>query len=240
MSDIDTSRGAGRSWFRTLDDVLRGRYPGGDGDAAPVAPGGRLVGLGLLLGALCGAFLASYALLRGPDGSGRQVFAGALKVPLLFALTLLVTFPSLYVFAALQRLPLRCGALLRLMGVSILVHLCVTTSLAPVFAFFAASTDSYPFLLLLQIAFFAIGGGLGLMVLRGAARAVLAGPMAGGDGTRTVIGVWCVVYAVVGAQMGWLLRPFLGRPDLPFEWFRAPEGNFLLGVGAAIRSLFGT
>ena len=54
-----------------------------------------------------------------------------------------MTFPSLYVFAALQRLPLDLRNLLRLLLVAILVHLTILASLAPVFAFFAASTKSY-------------------------------------------------------------------------------------------------
>ena len=42
--------------------------------------------------------------------------------------------------------------------------------------------------------------------------------------------VWIVIYGLVGAQMGWLLRPFIGSPDLPLEWFRVREGNFYLSL----------
>jgi hypothetical protein len=48
--------------------------------------------------------------------------------------------------------------------------------------------------------------------------------------------MWIVAYAVVGAQMGWLLRPFIGKPGAPFEWFRAREGSFFLAV---VQHLFG-
>jgi hypothetical protein len=43
---------------------------------------------------------------------------------------------------------------------------------------------------------------------------------------------------VVGAQMGWVLRPFIGNPSQPFEWFRARESNFFEAVLNAIRTLF--
>ena len=47
---------------------------------------------------------------------------------------------------------------------------------------------------------------------------------------KTVFGCWVVVFALVGAQMGWVLRPFIGSPDVPFEWFRERESNFFESV----------
>ena len=49
---------------------------------------------------------------------------------------------------------------------------------------------------------------------------------------------WLVVYGVVGAQMGWVLRPFVGTPDLPFEFFRERESNFLEGFLRSLALLF--
>jgi hypothetical protein len=50
--------------------------------------------------------------------------------------------------------------------------------------------------------------------------------------------VWLVAYAVVGAQMGWLLRPFIGNPATPFTWFRARDGSFFLAVLTHVFGLF--
>jgi hypothetical protein len=38
--------------------------------------------------------------------------------------------------------------------------------------------------------------------------------------------------------MGWLLRPFIGNPGLPFEWFREKEGNFFKAVSGALYNVF--
>lgn len=273
-----------KSLFGTLDRVLRGGYTQrrelASGQIA--VPVRRLITLCLLLGGSYGVCLGSFAALRGADSAAVQVLASALKVPLLFVLTLLVSFPSLYVFGALQRLPLDGRNTLRLMLLAIVVNLCVVASLGPVFAFFAASSTSYPFLLLLNVAIFAIGGLLGLMVLRRATREMFRPPMpvsppsppptlqpsgvpsgqapgapplppiaSAGPGdeparhrleasmqTRRLLQVWGLVYGVVGAQMGWLLRPFLGSPDAPFQWFRDREGNFLVAVLHTIKQLF--
>ncbi len=53
-----------------------------------------------------------------------------------------------------------------------------------------------------------------------------------------VFRIWLFVFALVGAQMSWVLRPFIGHPDIPFTWFRAREGNFFLAVWKTIISFF--
>jgi hypothetical protein len=49
--------------------------------------------------------------------------------------------------------------------------------------------------------------------------------------------VWILTYGVVGAQMGWILRPFIGAPGAPFELFRPREGSFLQGIYHAIQHM---
>ncbi len=57
---------------------------------------------------------------------------------------------------------------------------------------------------------------------------------------RYIFRIWVIIYGLVGAQTGWLLRPFIGSPDLPFEWFRARgDGNFFMAVMQQLRNLGG-
>jgi hypothetical protein len=58
-----------------------------------------------------------------------------------------------------------------------------------------------------------------------------------GRHTRLVFGCWVVVFALVGAQMGWVLRPFVGNPTIPFSWLRERKSNFFEGVLEALRTL---
>jgi antibiotic biosynthesis monooxygenase (ABM) superfamily enzyme len=37
---------------------------------------------------------------------------------------------------------------------------------------------------------------------------------------RLMLAVWSTLYAFVGMQMGWMLRPFVGSHDLPVVFFR--------------------
>jgi hypothetical protein len=46
----------------------------------------------------------------------------------------------------------------------------------------------------------------------------------------SIFRVWVLVFAVVGAQMSWVLRPFVGSPDKVFTWFRERTGNFFQTV----------
>ena len=56
---------------------------------------------------------------------------------------------------------------------------------------------------------------------------------------RSTFQVWVVIYALVGAQMGWILRPFIGSPELPFQWFRGREANIFVDIIRTIGKLLG-
>src|SRR5688500_17586644 len=91
--------------FRTVDELLRGSHtkPETLQKGAIELETDRLLTAVAVLGMTYGAFMGLYAVMRGGEGSLRQIGASTLKVPLLFLLTLVVTFPSLYVFSALAQ-----------------------------------------------------------------------------------------------------------------------------------------
>ena len=234
-------------WLAELDRLLRGS-PSHESDLAQGRVGfsaRRLVLLVIVLGALYGAAMGVYGGLGGRAGGWMYVLSGAVKVPLVFLLTLLVTFPSLYVFAALANSRLRARETLRLLIASIAVMLGVLASFAPVTLFFTVSTDSYRFMLFLNVLFFTIGGcvGLGFLnraiaaVFRGSHREGTAGDSALPDGAlqrphgegaeraRGIFRLWLIIFAVVGAQMAFILRPFVGNPQIQFAWFRVRWSN---------------
>lgn len=55
---------------------------------------------------------------------------------------------------------------------------------------------------------------------------------------KAVFTIWMIVFGLVGAQMSWILRPFVGSPDIPFQWFRPRGSNFFEAVMNAVRSVF--
>ena len=80
-----------------------------------------------------------------------------------------------------------------------------------------------------------------LIVDAGAGSGPLAasGPEVRGQQVKLVFGCWVTAFALVGAQMSWLLRPFLGSPDRPFSFFRARESNFFEAVWSHLTRLLG-
>ncbi|MBA4062464.1 MAG: hypothetical protein C0501_01920 [Isosphaera sp.] len=257
--------------LRELDRVLRGEATdrpalARDGLAVPVGP---LLRVSALLAAGYGVCMGVYGLAARAEPEVRQLLADAVKVPALFLLTLVVTFPSLYVFNALVGSRLGARELARLMAAAVAVTVAVLAGLGPIVAFFSLTTTSYAFVVLLNVAVFAVAGGFGLAFLLRTLEKLTARPAptpapaaetelvpAGEDeapaapptpppappatdvGVTAVFRVWVVLFAVVGAQMSWVLRPFIGSPTEPFTWFRPRESSFVEAVLRSFRALF--
>ena len=124
-----------------------------------------IIGMGVLYGACMGSF----ALANTPDKTIAllQTLSSMGKVPILFFATLLVTFPSLYVFNALVGSRLTLVSVWRLLLSGLAVMMTVLSSLGPIVAFFSISTTNYPFMLLLNVVVFGLSGFLGLKFLLG-------------------------------------------------------------------------
>jgi hypothetical protein len=60
-----------------------------------------------------------------------------------------------------------------------------------------------------------------------------------GNDVKVVFRVWILVFGLVGAQMSWVLRPFLGHPGTEFALLRARESNFFEAVLSALSHLLG-
>jgi len=266
-----------RKFIGDIDRLLRGGFTRREDLAAGriQVPVEALVVMGIVLGMLYGAFMGLYGATRPANASVLHVFANVVKVPLLFLLTLAVAFPSLYVFSALADSRLRLGETLRLLLAAIVVNLALLASFGPVTGFFTLSTDSYSFMVVLNVVFFGVAGFAGLGFLRKALNSVFATPPQSTGETEPeeehpepgplekagivvaerrparrpelaqvanplrIFTIWTVIYAVVGAQMGWILRPFIGAPNLKFTFFRQREGSFFEGLFTALGNLFG-
>ena len=56
---------------------------------------------------------------------------------------------------------------------------------------------------------------------------------------KRLLQFWLVLYALVGSQLGWTLRPFFGAPGEPFQLFRSIESNFYSQVFRSLFTLLG-
>jgi hypothetical protein len=55
---------------------------------------------------------------------------------------------------------------------------------------------------------------------------------------KNVFRIWVIVFGLVGAQMGWVLRPFVGHPRADFTFFRERKENFFQAVVTKVGELF--
>jgi hypothetical protein len=152
-----------KRWLNDLDRILRGeatRLGALREDGLRIPLGGLLLVI-LLMAVLYGVCMGFFAGFRAGGPFFMQWFAGIIKVPSLFFLTLAVTFPSLYVFNALVGSRLSFAAVFQLLVASLAVNVAVLASLGPIVAFFSVSTTSYPFILLLNVLVFVVSNVLG-------------------------------------------------------------------------------
>ncbi len=57
---------------------------------------------------------------------------------------------------------------------------------------------------------------------------------------KAIFRIWVVIFALVGAQMSWVLRPFVGSYESgEFAWFRPRGGNFFQRVWEILVTLLG-
>lgn len=196
-------------------------------------PIGKAALLNVVLAAFYGFVMGSYAL-TSHDGL-KQALASAVKVPCLFLLTLLICLPSLYVVSALLGSSLSVRQLIGILMASFLVTTVLLAAFAPITAFFMLSARDYGFITLLNVIFFAIATGAGVGVIAHAVKTI------GSQEQGTYVALlrfWFLTYAFVGTQMAWILRPFIGSPDVPFSFFRDMQGNFYSTVVRIIGHLF--
>lgn len=176
------------------------------------------------------AFLAIYGGVMGassPHGL-LQVASSSFKMPILFLITLVICMPSLYFFNLLFGSRQTIGQNIALIMTAVTTTSVLLVSFAPVTLFFLTSVNDYEFFKLLNVLIFAVSGIMGVLFLRqGFAASVDADNPQGRRSRRSLFLAWVILYAFVGTQMAWTLRPFIGSPNKTFEVIRqSRDSNF--------------
>lgn len=111
-------------------------------------------------------FLALYGGVMGASNSMPQVISSAIKLPILFLITLIICAPSLYFFNILFGSKQSILQNIALILTAMTVTSVLLVSLAPVTLFFLTTTSGYAFFKLLNVLIFAISGFMGLVFLK--------------------------------------------------------------------------
>jgi hypothetical protein len=183
--------------------------------------------------------LALYGAVLGSSHSLWQALSSAFKLPLLFLATALICIPTLYFFNILFGARQNLNQNLALILTPITVTAILLFSFAAITLFFMLTTSQYQFFKLLNVVFFAVAGITGMVFLVQGMRVVSITQEEGGSARKWVLRFWILIYAFVGSQMAWTLRPFIGYPNAPFELFRQRGGNFYGDILVSIGELLG-
>ena len=177
-------------------------------------------------------FGAIYGAVLGSWHGARLATYVAIKVPLLMLSTALITALFNWVVAALLGLRMRIAQTFALTLVPLAIASIVAASLAPVAWFFTRSLPGpspaqqtlHNVLYLVHVALIASAGIAGTSALRRVLTDVCHGDE---NRARAVRFAWVVLYAFVGGEMAWVLRPFVGSVFLPVVFLRddALNGN---------------
>lgn len=197
-----------KRFLAQIEAILGGRRDSGPGGVAGV------VAFTALFGALYGAAMGTFGGVAGDRAL--QVLISAAKVPLLLLATFAISLPSFFIFNTLFAVRADFPAALRAMAVSQAGLTIVLASLAPYTLLWYASFTGYHEAILFNGVMFAAATLAAQAVLRRGYRPLIARD----PRHRILLIIWLLLYSFVGIQMAWVLRPFVGMPGSPVQFFR--------------------
>jgi len=179
-----------------------------------------------------------YGIVMGSYNSFFQALVTGIKVPALITLVLLICFPALYVIQYIlgSKMGLFQMAVMILSG--FLMFSSILVSFAPIIIFFMITGNDYNFLKLLHVGIFTFSGIFGMRIILEALKFFCEKKNVYPKIGINIFKFWIFVFAFVGIQLAWNLRPFLGDRDEEFELFRKREGNFYKAIVLSASNMF--
>jgi len=199
--------------FGVIDQLLRDR----DAIIARIAAGKDLAAIVRTMAATIAVAMAIVGAALGTYRGGVQIGYAAIKLPVVMLGTAALSAPALTAIGAALGRRARLAEDLALVITALAFGALLLASCAPLLLVAEAFEVSYHRMILLVVALFSCAGIASLRMVIGA----VARERARG-GSIAIAGL-CVVFALVGGQLSWALRPYLVRP-------RAPEAPFLRPV----------
>ena len=218
-----------RSALARTDDFLRATGPFSLSHLGHERPGWWLPVMILAFSPVYGAVMGSFHF----DAPARtwQVVFSASKMPLLLFATRVLCLPGFFVLNTILGLrddfrEATQAILAGQAGLSIAL-----ASLAPFTRFWYCSTTSYRSAHVFNAAMFTVAAIAGQIVMFRYYRGLISRHRY----HRIMLCAWLALYAFVGIQMGWVLRPFIGAPGLKPTFFREEAfGNAYVVVARLI------
>ena len=167
-----------------------------------------------------------YGAVLGYFAKGEQVLLNALKIPLLFLVTLYITIPIIFIVDVLLENKISFSQVATLLLLGFTSTSIVLIAFTPLMFFFILTTIDYTFIVLLNISICGFAGYFGIVsILSGFKRFHKDASWS----PSLFIGSFIIVF--VGTQLAWTLRPFFHSYS---EFTRPISGNFYVALGRLI------
>ena len=213
--------------LEVIDQVLTGNIP----RSSQVKDVQNATSISLRTGALFvlvagigyGSAMGCYAAIANQRPwmeQGLQMLFSGLKVPLLISATLLIALPSFFILNTLFGLRQQFKESLRAIVLAQTGLVIILFSLAPITLFVYVSVSpmrqGYSLAVLWNAIAFGGSSVLAQLLLRRNYRHLILQDAR----HRKMVWVWIFVYAFVGIQVAYILRPFIGSPASEISFFR--------------------
>ena len=163
-----------------------------------------------------------------------MVLFSAIKVPLLLIVTGAVCLPSFFVLNTLFGLREDFPQVMRALMMTQAGFAIILLSFAPFTLFWYASSADYDASTLFNAMIFAAASLTAQWLLGRHYRPLIARQ----PRHRILHRVWLVLFAFVGIQTAWILRPFVGMPNAPAQFLRAESwGNAYVEIAHKMRDV---
>jgi hypothetical protein len=174
----------------------------------------QLLTMEIIFGVFYGGVMGTFGGLT--DERLMQVVYSGIKVPFLLIATFLLSLPSFFVINSLFGLRSDFAPAVRALLATQAGLTIVLASLAPFTMLWYVSYSNYNAAILFNTLMFGCASVAAQILLRRFYKPLI-------ERSRRhliLLRIWLVIYAFVGIQMGWVLRPFIGSPHMPPQFFR--------------------
>lgn len=221
-----------RRLLRGADAILRGgMLPAGRGGQPAWAQAAACL---VVFGGCYGAFMGTFGGVTGERLL--QVLFSAVKVPLLLVVTFAICLPSFFVLNTLLGVRPDFPAVLNALMLTQAGLTVLLAAFGPLTLFWYASSADYDAAVLFNALVFGAASLTAQWLLRRHYQPLIAR----NPNHRALLRVWLGLYAFVGIQTAWVLRPFVGSPGEPVQFFRQEAwGNAYVEVAQKVRAVTG-
>jgi hypothetical protein len=183
------------------------------------------------------AFSGFFGLVAGAYSGPLQAISAGVKLPFLFFATFVICFPAFYVVQVLAGSRLRLEQVVVMVLSALGLTSVLLAAFVPITAFFLITGANYYFQHLLNITLAAVAGVFGMFALHDGLSLVCEKRGVYPRKALSIMRAWALLFAFVGVQLAWTLRPFLGDRNQPFRVFGSYQGNFYAAILYAANKL---